>query len=207
MKLLKGKYNMYRNLNDYEILYMVSEDRDINFDILYDKYKPLIKNMAKEFLPKFKKFGYEIDDLMQIGYITLFKSAKMYDEYNNAMFYTYFKKALIFSYNTEIKANKTLKKETLNNAMSYDISIKNTDLFYSDMFPNMKNYYDSEYWSNVINFKNSMPYDMSCIFELYYNGFTFDEISKIMEKDIQTIKRRFYKIKRHAFTYKYLFFS
>ena len=40
---------MYRDLNDYEILYMICERKDDNFDILYEKYKPLILKISNRF--------------------------------------------------------------------------------------------------------------------------------------------------------------
>ena len=85
---------MYKNMNDYELLYMICEGEEINFEILVNKYKPLIYNKVKEYEKFFKKFGYELDDLMQLGYITLYKTSRKYDIYNHSMFYTYFKKAL-----------------------------------------------------------------------------------------------------------------
>ena len=38
---------MYRDMNDYEILYMVCDERENNFDILLQKYKPLIYKIVK----------------------------------------------------------------------------------------------------------------------------------------------------------------
>ena len=46
---------MYRNLNDYEILYMICEREDENFNILYEKYKPLIVKIADSYVKSFKK--------------------------------------------------------------------------------------------------------------------------------------------------------
>ena len=38
---------MYRDLNDYEILYLIKENDDIDYTILYEKYKPLVYKMYK----------------------------------------------------------------------------------------------------------------------------------------------------------------
>ena len=81
-------------MNDYEILYMVCDNEEISFDILVHKYEPLIYKIVKEYVKFFKKFGYELEDLMQLGYITLYKTARQYDIYNHSMFYSYFKQAL-----------------------------------------------------------------------------------------------------------------
>ena len=197
---------MYRELNDYEILYMVSEERDNTFSILYTKYRPLIYKIVKEYMHFFKKFGYELDDLMQIGYLTLYKSSSLYDIYNDSMFYSYFKSALTKSIITEIRYNKTLKREILNNALSYDSVIPNSKLTYLDILPDTKKKYIHDE-NNLIIFKNSMPFDMANIFELFYNGYCKNEISILLDSDIDDINKLFKRIKEHALTYKYLFFK
>ena len=195
---------MYRNLNDYEILYMV-EDSDNNFAILMKKYEPLIYKVSKEYSYLFKKFGYEIDDLMQIGYITLYKASRFYDNCNDTWFYSYFRKSLYNSILNSIRNNTTAKKEVLNNALSYDIEIPNTSFRYIDLFKDKTS--NSNYYKELILFKNSMPSQLSWTFELFYNGYTKEEISVLLEEELDNIKSYFTKIKQHALTYKSLFFE
>ena len=194
---------MYRNLNDYEILYMICEGEESNFEILVNKYKPLIYNAVKEYLKLFKKFGYDLDDLMQLGYITLYKTSRKYDIYNQSMFYTYFKKALENMIVSNIRINRTNKKEVLNRALSYDECIKDTQISYLEIFAsNTKKDIESE----LVLFKNSMPAMESYIFEMFYNGYNKKEISILLDEDIEEIKKKFTRIKEHALTYKSLFF-
>ena len=196
---------MYRDLNDYEILYMVCDERDNNFNILMKKYRPLIYKVSKDYLYTFKKFGYEIDDLMQIGYITLYKSSSLYDTYNDTMFYTYFKRAFYNSIISIMRFNITSKKEVLNNAISYDLKIPNTDISYIELFEDKKVFCD--YSKELIIFKNSMPSIFSWIFELFYNGYTKEEISILLDEKLEKIREIIGKIKTHALTYKPLFFQ
>ena len=196
---------MYRDMNDYEILYMVCDNEDVSFDILLEKYRPLIYKIVKEYTRFFKKFGYEIDDLMQLGYITLYKTACKYDIYNSSMFYSYFKKALNNTIITHIRVNSTSKKEILNEAISYDAFIPNTKTRYIDIISNKKK--KKSYEKELIIFKNSMPILLSYIFELYYNGYNKEEISILLDEDIKEIRNNLSKIKEHALTYKSLFFA
>lgn len=184
---------------------MVCENEDDSFNILMKKYQPLIYKVSKEYYSIFKKFGYEIDDLMQLGYITLHKASSFYNVYNESMFYTYFKRSLNNTIISELRHNLTNKKEVLNNAISYDILIPNTNTFYIDLFIDKKKVYN--YSKELILFKNSMPYKMSSVFELFYNGYTKDEISILLDEEINTIKELIYQIKIHALTYKYLFLN
>lgn len=191
-------------MNDYELLYMVCESDESNFNILLTKYKPLIYKIVKNYLTTFKKFGYELDDLMQIGYITLYKSSYLYDSLNQSAFYTYFKKALIKSILSTMKINNTKRKQVLNNALSYDNEINNTNIKFIDL---MASNNEEDISKELIIFKNSMPINLAWVFELFYNGYNKEEISILLDEKIDVIKKRFSKIKEHALTYKYLFFT
>lgn len=196
---------MYKNMNDYEIIYMVSEDKDSNFNLLYHKYTPLILKIVKDYKNYFKKFGYDISDLMQIGYITLYRASYLYNDYNNSMFYTYFLKSFHNAIINEIKMNLTLKKEVLNNALSYDLPVPNSNISYIDLIMDNKDVDITKYNNFVINFKNSMSFDLSCVFELYLNGYNLNEISILLKMEINIVKGYLKEIKKHALTYKYLF--
>lgn len=195
---------MYKDMNDYEILYMVCDNKEDNFDILMNKYKPLIYKIVKDYVKFFRKFGYELEDLMQLGYITLYKTSHKYDIYNQTMFYTYFKKALVNTIINNIRDNTTNKKEVLNKALSYDLVIPNTNISYIEIFSDDKSYINVD--NELIVFKNSMPAILSYIFELFYNGYNKKEISILLDEDINDIKDSFKRIKEHALTYKHLFF-
>jgi RNA polymerase sporulation-specific sigma factor len=196
---------MYRDMNDYEILYMVCDNNEDSFGILLKKYQPLIYKIVKEYLKFFKKFGYELDDLMQLGYITLYNTSLKYDIYNHSLFYSYFKKALNNMIISNIRCNKTNKKEILNEALSYDAFIPNSDIRYIDIIPGSDKRIVKE--SELVLFKNSMPAILSYIFELYYNGYNKEEISILLDEEVNIIKKNFNRIKQHALTYKSLFFE
>ena len=193
---------MYRNLNDYELLYMVCDEND-SFDVLMKKYEPLINKVSRKYQHLSKRFGYELDDLMQIGYLALYKASSFYDIYNEAMFYTYFKTSLNNAFLACIKLNTTNKKEALNKALSYDIEISD-GVCYLDLFSDKK--VSRDYSKELIVFKNSMPFISSCVFELFYNGYTKEEISLLLDEKISSIKKIFIEIRKHALTYKSLFF-
>ncbi len=195
---------MYRDMNDYEILYMVCDNEENSFSILLEKYKPLIYKLVKDYVKFFKKFGYELEDLMQLGYITLYHTSQKYNIYNSSMFYSYFKKALNNMIVSNIRVNTSNKREILNKALSYDTYIPNTNIKYIDVLPSIKKSIDKE--SELIIFKNSMPATLSYIFELFYNGYSKEEISILLDESIDNIKNNFMIIKKHALTYKSLFF-
>ena len=196
---------MYNNMNDYEIIYMVCDEKDNNYNILYNKYKPLINKISEKYKYIFKKFGYEKEDIMQIGYLVLYKTSYMYNVNNCSMFYTYFKNAYEKALLTELRNNSTNKKEVLNNAFSYDITIPNSNLSYIDLIQDNSYKENEDYNKLIINFKNSMSFELGCVFELFYNGYDYEEISLLLDKNNDEIKNNMKEIKRHALTYRYLF--
>ena len=124
---------MYKEYNDYEILYMIGENDDDTFNLLYKKYYPLILKYARKYKNSFKKFGYELDDIMQIGYISLYKAVRKYKYYSENMFYTFLIKLLDNDYNIEYNKCSNYKNKCLNDSISYDKEITGTDLSILDI--------------------------------------------------------------------------
>ena len=197
---------MYKNVNDYELLYLISENEEVNFNVLYQKYYPMIYKMAKEYVNSFKKYGYDLDDLIQIGLIALYKASKLYSATINSLFYTYFKATLKNAFMTELRRNSTLRREVLNNAFSYDSVINDSNISFIETIPDKGQEYDYEYNNYIINFKNSMPFDLANIFEMYYNGYGINEISRLFDKKKSFIQSGLNEIKKFALTYGCLFF-
>lgn len=197
---------MYKDLNDYEILYMIKEEEN-SFNYLYSKYQPLIYNYVKKYEKFFKKYGYDLEDLLQLGYITLYKASLRYSDFNNALFFTYFQKALQNALITEMKINSTLKKEVLNSALSYDVKIGDTDISYLDIIPCREDGISNDIILLITKFKNSMSYELSWVFELFYNGYNKNEIGILLNKNINEVSELLKRIKSHALTYKCLFLS
>ena len=112
---------MYREINDYEMLYLICESDDNDYDIMFKKYYPLIIKLINKYKGILKKMSYEEEDLIQIGYLTLYQTLKGYNgDKNNNLFYTYFLKSLENSIISLIKVNNTYKKRVLNESISYD---------------------------------------------------------------------------------------
>ena len=55
----------YRDLNDYEIMYLVEEENDDARELLFEKYKPIIYRLAISYQKEAKQYGLELEDLIQ----------------------------------------------------------------------------------------------------------------------------------------------
>ena len=49
----------YKNVNDYELMYRIKEKDDEAFEMLFNKYEPIIIGIAKKYSSYTKKYGVE----------------------------------------------------------------------------------------------------------------------------------------------------
>ena len=193
---------MYREIDDYEILYMIQENNDY-YELILEKYKPLIITICKQRLSGIKEMGYELEDLMQIANMAVYEAIKTYSEYENAKFYTYVAKCIHNRLNTELRNNSSDKKKALNTAISYDANIPGTntpliDILEDKTVINPYQYLDiKELKEKYIYYLNSLPFEVAGVYQLRLQGFNQSEIQTLLninelayERCLKTIKRR-----------------
>ena len=79
----------YKNYNDYELISMVRENDEFSYYSLFEKYKPIVKNISKEFYDRYSDYGYDYDDFIQEGYVGFQNALNKYDSSKGALFYTF----------------------------------------------------------------------------------------------------------------------
>ena len=176
---------MYREIDDYEILYMIQENNDY-YELILEKYKPLIITICKQRLNGIKEMGYELEDLMQIANMAVYEAIKTYSEYENAKFYTYVAKCIHNKLNTELRNNSSDKKKALNTAISYDANIPGTntpliDILEDKTVINPYQYLDiKELKDKYIYYLNSLPFEVAGVYQLRLQGFNQSEIQTLL---------------------------
>ena len=175
---------MYKDIEDQEILYMIEENND-NYELIYEKYKPLIITICQKRLNSMKGMGYELDDLVQVANMAVFEAVKTYKYDNDTKFYTYLSHCVNNALNLLLRNNLTNKKIVLNKAISYDTKINETttlfDLIEYKTAINPYEYLDIEELKiKYINFINSLPFEVAIFYEHKLNGFTQEEIKTLM---------------------------
>ena len=193
---------MYREVDDYEILYMIQENNDY-YELILEKYKPLIITICKQRLNGIKEMGYELEDLMQIANMAVYEAIKTYSEYENAKFYTYVAKCIHNKLNVELRNNSSDKKKALNTAISYDANIPGTntpliDLLEDKTVINPYQYLDiKELKDKYIYYLNSLPFEVAGVYQLRLQGCNQSEMQTLLninelayERCLKTIKRR-----------------
>lgn len=182
----------YKQFNDYEVIYMIKENDEESRNLLIKKYKPIINKISNKYISSVKSFGVELDDLVQEGMIAFNKAINTFKDDNSVLFYTYASVCVERQIITYCTRNDSKKNYCLNHSY-FDES------YYSiaddkSLIDNFLSDYITE--SDFTLYKNLLDIKCSSVFELRYNGFTYNEISKLLDISVGTVDARLNKIRR-----------
>lgn len=182
----------YKKYNDYELIYNVRENDDYSYDCLFNKYIPIMKKLAYKYYSNYKDYGCELEDFQQEAYISFYSAVNSYNEDQNSLFYTFVVLCINRALSTFCR-KITCEKKNIN--CNYLINIDDVPYIFGEN--NIEDYYNN---IGVRDFIKSiylnMNLDDSCILELRYNGFTYKEISILLDIPLRKVQLRGRKIKR-----------
>lgn len=183
----------YKKVNDYEVMYLIRENDEEAKGLLYKKYGSVIKKTALKYLDFASKHGVEFDDLVQEGYIAFFQAVETYDENGGALFFSYVSLCVNRHLITYCRNLCSKKHFILNNSISDDSIVE-----IKDEFSNPENIFlDRLAEDKFIYYKNYFDVKYSSVLELRYNGFSYKEISKLLDIPISTVDGRIYRIRKY----------
>ncbi len=176
----------YKNYNDYELISMVRENDEFSYYSLFEKYKPIIKNISKEFYDRYSDYGYDYDDFIQEGYVGFQNALNKYDSSKGALFYT-FVELCIRRRLLSFTKNITLPKRNISN--KYFVSLDDLDV--GDNSVSLNDELDYEDTMNTIkDVLYSLDLKYTAPFELKMNNFSLKEISILLEVSINSVSYR-----------------
>ena len=182
----------YEGINDYELIYKIRENDDEQ--AVYDlvkKYEPIIVKCAKKYYLSNPYYGVDLSDYIQEGRIAIFKAMKSFDVNGKSLFYTYVGLCIERSMITYCRKLSTNKQCLLSNSLNDDIY-----MFIGDTKYDPCSFSDDVYCDSVIaRHMYSLDFLDSNIFELRYNGFSYTEISELLDVSVTTVSRHLCKIK------------
>lgn len=191
----------YKDFNDYELMYMVSDNDELALSIIYDKYTPVIKKIARKYLSEAKAIGLDYDDLVQEGYIALSKSIRFYNADNVSLFYTYVIRSIVGAIINLLRSGNTLKNTTLNNSLLLSSS-NSDDICLYDVIadPNAvlpeSVCLEYAFLDDIKKYMYSLSFDNSMIFELVFNGFSNKDISCLLDLSYNTVYNAIYYVRK-----------
>ena len=185
----------YKNINDYEILYLVSEDKDSNYDILFQKYLPIIKSISSKYFPFASNHGVEYQDLVQEGFLALNNAITTYQDNEKTIFYTYACVCIERHLATYCRSLAARKHQILNMAIPDDLYSCNFIKDDSEV-SSFYEFHPLELYPFIVKVMYSFDLVTRCVFELRFNGFSYLEISKLLEISVSTVDSRLSKARK-----------
>ena len=189
----------YKNYNDYEVLYMISENDEHATSIIYQKYKPIILSIANAHKNEAINLGIDFEDLVQEGMYGLSKAVNTYND-KNTLFYTYAVICIKGHIKNIIRTCLTRKQSILNNSISLSYSIDDGRELEEEIADNRDS--STTKAINYIEEKEiikSFMYDLKDnereIFELKLNGFTNREITELLIYERKKVDNIVFKLK------------
>ncbi len=195
----------YKEFNDYEIHYLIKENNEEAYELMFNKYKPLIDKLATIYYQKYFSYAVEYEDLIQEGQIALLNAVDNFDESNGALFYTF---ALLFikrAMEKYIREMSRYKHQVLNQATSLSKELNSDGFLVGDYIYEEKDLTDKEVYDRfsakrIIDFKYNLSERQAQVFELRMNNFSNQEIAQLLDinyksvdNSIRVIKEKFEK--------------
>ena len=173
----------YKKYNDNELIYMVQENDEDSTNILLKKYYPIIYSLSREYYNKCDCVGYELDDFYQEALSAFYKALRSFNSTKEVLFYTYVNVCIrrtLSSFGRIIYNKK--------NCIIDNIDISDMEYCIEDLDANPNRMDSFKGLENIIRemmFK--LPLDLGSVLELKINGFTYREISELLDIPISSV--------------------
>ena len=173
--------------NDYELLDLIYDNDEVAYNIMLEKYKPVIYGKALEYYNYLKTNHYEgftLDDFLQEGIIAFNHAIKKFDSNRGTLFYSFLLVCLTSSFNYMYRSILTLKNRPL---------LKYRELEYEVRDSNAKDPYDIiddlDVYDEVKDYLYSVSIEDAAIITLRINNFKYYEITKLLDVSSSHISR------------------
>lgn len=202
--------DLLKNLkvNNVELIKQAQNGDDKAFSELIKQYSPLISSIVR----KYFLAGFEVEDLMQVGYISLIKAIKNYDDKNGANFSTYLYMVVQGDIKNEITKSQNNKNATLNNALSLDLTLEDDDdeegyspwayLFVSDDSIEDEVIKEQKIKTILDTLKQNLDKEERGILSLYLQGYKYAEIASKQGVSNKKVDNTITKAKKLVIKYK-----
>ncbi len=189
----------YKEYNDEELLSYIREQNEEANELMFKKYKPLIKNIAQKHY-RYNNRGLELSDLIQEGMIALSYAIVSYKSDKDASFYTYAKTCIERRIISIMVGTTRLKNKYLNESLPIESDNEKVDLlnFISDdSFNPLTLILDYEKEQEVYELAKKILTTLEFqVFELKLSGFDYKEIADILEVDSKIVDNALQRIRK-----------
>ena len=173
--------------NDYELLDLICDNDEVAYNIMINKYKPIIYNKALEYYNYLKNNYYEgltLDDFLEDGLITLNHAIKSFDSNKGSLFYSFLLVCLTSSFNLMLRKVFTIKNRPLLKYQELEYEVKDSKGI--DPYDYVDNL---DIYDELNNYLYNIGLIDSAIIELRLNNFKYSEIMKLLDVSASKINR------------------
>lgn len=182
--------------SDYELVYMVKENEEA-LSYMVKKYEPLFKRLAYSFVKRNPHKGLDVEDIVQQCRITMCYALEKFDSDNDVLFYSFLlvclKRGILNYTRSYINKPDNYYYMDINDYDNLEEFTYNVDYF--------QNCVDSNFEDDIILFKHSLTAFDSWVFELKYNGFSYNEIANLLEVNVKKIDNTLLKVRKKLENY------
>lgn len=172
----------YKKYNDNELIYMVQENDEYSNDILFKKYYPIIFKLSNEYYNKYNGVIYELDDFYQEALSAFYRAVNTYNSTKGVLFYTFVVVCIK-------RALSSFGRNVFNNKINDDIDISELEYCIEDTRENPIILESFKGLENIIrDVIFSLSLEAGAIIELKVNGFTYKEISVLLDIPISSVE-------------------
>lgn len=192
---------MYKDYNDYELLYLINDSNEEAGNVLYDKYKPIIEMKAKKYKLLGKKVGLEYNDLFQEGMVGLTEAINSYKDNKDTKFASFANICIERQILSVLATARRKKHSLLNDSYSLDASIDEEgstllDFILGDSIdPSIKVENDEEMESIYNNVYKELSDFEKSVFDLKMMGLEYKEIASLLDKSYKSVDTAIQRIR------------
>jgi RNA polymerase sporulation-specific sigma factor len=192
---------MYKDYNDYELVYLIGENNEEALNVLYEKYKQIINMKVKKYINYAKRFGLEYNDLFQEGMIGLSEAIADFKSKKDVQFSTFANLCIERQLFSALKKAGRKKHNILNDSVSLDNNINDEEVTLMDFLFD-KNADPSLYVESIESKKELYsklgevltPFEKE-VFNLKISNFDYKEISMLLDKSYKSIDSAIQRIR------------
>ena len=184
--------------NDYELLDLIYDNDEVAYNIMINKYKPVIYNKALEYYTYLRNNNYEgltLDDFLEEGLITLNHAIKSFDSNKGSLFYSFLLVCLTSSFNLMLRKIFTIKNRPLLKYQELEYEVKDSKGI--DPYDYVDNL---DIYNELNDYLYSVSLIDSAIIELRLNDFKYSEIMELLDVSSSKINRTI-KMMRERLSY------
>lgn len=188
--------------NDYELLYLISEENEDANELIYKKYDPVISFYAKKYVPYISGKGLDYNDLYQEGLIGLDQAIRSYKDQKEIKFSTFAFLCIKRKIYTAIKNANRKKHSILNDSYPIDYSVEEDKLGLSNVVSD--NYMgidellvtkeNSELIFKLLN--ERLTQFEKQVYQMKINEFSYEEIALALNKSVKSIDSSLFRIRQ-----------